>query len=182
MGPNNTKFMLHAEQLKKSPFFENAMKEVWLVDRTISLPADDQLTLHYYFHFLYASQVPATNFEDLAALYVYGEKVIDLDFEHAVISAMIRLTRLVQGDGKCYYPVTKAVDCIYEGTLDGSPARQLLVDIFTVHGTPSWIGDYEYDAAFLRDLVLRRMRESEGEEATMYGHDIVAERYIEGQE
>lgn len=136
------------------------------------------MILHFYLHFLYASGVPASNYETLSALYVYGEKVVDLRFKHAVIKTIINLTRQVQDDGICYYPVTKAVDDIYAGRLDGSPGRRLLVDIFWCYSTPDCIGDHKYHADFLRDLVLRRMRLCEGNDITR-GRDIVAEEYLE---
>lgn len=154
------------------------MKEPWLVNCTISLPADDPGTLHFYLHFLYAAQVPETTFDGLAILYVYGEKAVDSRFKHAVIGTMIKTIRHMGVTGECYPPFFKAVDCIYTGTLDASPARKLLVDIFSSYGSPAWFGDREYDPGFLRDLVLRRMHEDHGEEA-MYGHMIVAERYLE---
>lgn len=149
------------------------------MDRTISLPIDDPNTVRNYLHFLYASDVPATNYEELAALYVYGEKVMDSRFKHAVVKALIRSTRQVHEDGKCYFPVTNTVNCIYAGTLDGSPARKLLVDIFACHGNPSWMGEYEYDPSFLKDLVVQRMQESQGYEDWLDSTNIVAERYLE---
>lgn len=170
--------MVHAKQMKKSAFFENAMKEPWLVDRTISLPADDPGTLHFYFHFLYTTHVPETTFDGLAILYVYGEKVVDPHFKHAVIETMIHTIRHIEVGGQGYTPFFKAVDCIYTGTLSECPARRLLVDIFSAHGSPSWFADHEYDAEFLKDLVLRRMHEDRGEKF-VYGHMIVVERYLE---
>ncbi|CZT23336.1 uncharacterized protein RCC_09048 [Ramularia collo-cygni] len=178
VGPEQEKFIVHAKQLQKSPYFRNAMKETWLVDGTISLPVDDPKIIRFYLHFLYASEVPETSFPGLAALYVYGERVVDLRFKDTIIKTIISMSRHSGKDGQCYWPVTDAVDCIYAGTLSGSPGRRLLVDIFACHGGTHWIGDHEYDADFLRDLVLRRMHENEGMKAVT-DDEIVAERYLE---
>lgn len=111
-------------------------------------------------------------------MYVYGEKIMDLRFKHAVVKAIIRSTHHRHEDGKVYMPVTDTVNTIYGGTLDGSPARKLLVDLFMCYGHSGWMGDFEYDPGFLRDLVLARMQINEGAKE-VYKDEIEAKRYRE---
>jgi hypothetical protein len=66
-------------------------------------------------------------------MYVLGEKIIDLEFQNAVIGAMI--SRMRQSNT---LPSLDVVMIIYDGTAEKSPARRLLVDGWAYAITSSW--------------------------------------------
>jgi hypothetical protein len=41
--------------------------------------------------------------------------------------------------GNCWYPGALQIDQAYKGTLEGSPLRQLLVDIYMFYGDSKWL-------------------------------------------
>lgn len=178
VGVDRVEFTVHLKQLEKSPFFRSAVKKDWLVDGTIALPIDDPTVVHCYLHFLYSSAVPANFYEALAELYVFGEKIMDVDFKNAVIGAIIRETRKPETDGHCYFPTGDVVDILYAGTSSGSPARKLMVDLFFYHGSPSWFDGHEYNGEFLNDVVMKRMEEN----LKIGGRSraVLQEEYLEG--
>jgi len=67
-------------------------------------------------------------------MYVLGEKTVDLEFQNAVIEAI--MSRMRQSNT---LPSLNAVMIIYDdGTAEKSPARRLLVDGWAYAITSSW--------------------------------------------
>ena len=154
VGPETTVLNVHENLVRsRSTFFEAALKKCWQEGREarLHLPEDAHEIVKLYFQFLYAHKLfinwtrragelsRNANFPEyitLAHLYVFGEKVGDVMFKNAVVDAFIRRAITPVGDRK-WNPVTKAVDIIYRGTMSGSPARRLMVDVHLYGGEDS---------------------------------------------
>ncbi|KAF2026833.1 hypothetical protein EK21DRAFT_73348, partial [Setomelanomma holmii] len=97
----------------------------------------------------------------LAKLYVLGEKLMHFEFQDAALSMMMRNIKT-----KTEYPDGGHICTIYEGTMDGSPARRLLVDFFVWGNATGWaiLKDpaRNYPAEFLEDLVLAFLEDRRG--------------------
>jgi len=73
--------------------------------------------------------------------------------ETVLAAILARSKELFHGD--LYYPAIDSIQIIYEGTLEGSPARQLMVDLYTNFVTSAFITE-KADAVpkdFLKDLI-----------------------------
>jgi hypothetical protein len=183
VGGTRNKFVVHRKQLDTSAWFKNAMKEEWLVDNTISLPEELPDVLHGYLHFLYTAAIPdSVNYIALADLYVYGEKIVDLRFKNAVLGAIIQLTGSpdteADEEGGTYWEISGCVNAMYEGTLRGSPGRQLLLDLFSCYANVDWF-DYVDCPEFFYDLASARARVDKHGHEKVLESEIVAERYLE---
>jgi hypothetical protein len=72
----------------------------------------------------------------LAKLYVFGEKIMDETFQGAGLTVVMDICNSEQ-----LYPGNDVVRMIYRGTSSSeSPARCLLVDIWTYGGNGEWGG------------------------------------------
>ena len=123
-----------------SEFFAKATKGEWCELRedpdTITLKGDDLEVVKAYVRWLYRQDPPlpllnssvVNVYPFLAKAYVFGEKVIDTTFKDAVIDCIV--ARAVETKS---FPTSQTMNIIYRGTLDGSPARRLMVD-FCVDG------------------------------------------------
>lgn len=126
--------------LEESPFFKNAVKPEWAAargDRPIDLTDENPDIADVYFSWLYSRTLRVSEkWESLkyAQLYVFGEKLMHSEFQNDVIDAMIRYF-VEMGAHKDPGPVNitmipgpRGITTIYEGTIQGSPARRLMVD------------------------------------------------------
>jgi hypothetical protein len=87
----------------------------------------------------------------LSQAYVMGEKFIDAGFQAVILKAMIKLCR----NGTV--PDIKAMNAIYHGTNDPSPARRFMIDI-CLWGDRGLLQEVENPVAqlhedFVRDLL-----------------------------
>lgn len=126
--------------LEESPFFKNAVKPAWAAargDHPIDLTDENPDIADVYFSWLYSRILRVSEkWESLkyAQLYVFGEKLMHCEFQNDVINAMIRYfvgmdTRKDSGSVNItIIPGARAITTIYEGTIQGSPARRLMVD------------------------------------------------------
>ena len=94
----------------------------------------------------------------LAGLYVFGEKIIDVAFKNDVLAVFAHKATALAGDN--VFPTNAAVDIIYRGTPQQSPARRMMVDMHTWEGYGHWISDSldETNKEFLSDLVRSLLR------------------------
>jgi len=123
----STMFRVHESVLLQSPFFANALKPEWVAARKgkpIDLKEEDPDSFAGYVQWLYSHNIDTTyNTTKWAGLYVLGEKLMDATFQDQVLETM------AQGcEAKVSYPTGKAINIIYDGTPEGSPARRLLID------------------------------------------------------
>lgn len=67
----------------------------------------------------------------LSELYVLAEMLMDATTKDIILAAIQAQTNDVGMTGKEYIPDTHAVRIIYQGTPEGSPARQFMVNLYT---------------------------------------------------
>lgn len=171
---------IHADILEKqSPFWKSALKKCWEegAKGKIKLPEDDRDAVGTYLEWIYSAQLEISwlstdqmtenqvdaEFEHLARVYVFGEKLQDNLFCNRTMDAILnRATGLLGGRVYCY-STTKAIGIIYDGTPEGSPARQLCVFLHTHYGLSQNIKSLEEGEHpdFLRDLT-RSMMDARG--------------------
>jgi hypothetical protein len=93
---------------------------------------------------------------ELARAYVLGEKLIDAKFKNAIIDTFVAVGAAM-GDN----PIGECVNILYEGTLEGSPARKMVVDACGryAHDSQDWIEGFEKcPKEFLIDAVVILVR------------------------
>lgn len=99
---------------------------------------------------------PATDTEyyDLSKLYVLAEMLIDDKTKGLVLAAILTRSEQPFPNGKLLYPDLQCVKVIYEGTPEESPARRLLVELYTEFIEDSFTRDElsEIPKDFLCDL------------------------------
>lgn len=169
---------IHAEVLEKqSPFWKSALKKCWEegAEGKIKLPEDDQDAVSTYLEWIYSSIIetnPLRNdemsvkeldaeFEHLARVYVFGEKIQDKEFCNRTMDRILNRAAglALFSDIVCCYPTTKAVKIIYDGTPEGSPARELCVWLQSRIGLAENVKSVEEGEHpdFLRDLTRAMM-------------------------
>jgi hypothetical protein len=133
-------FSIHKNVLLRSPFFANALKPEWASmreGRPIDLEDTDSETFAAYGQWLYSHQLNPALMEiaksDWAKAYVLGETLMDLEYQDAVLSALITRCRAEK-----LFPTGAQIEIVYAGTTQGSPMRKLLVDFFCWAGGEHW--------------------------------------------
>jgi hypothetical protein len=157
---------VHGTHLTRdSDFFKASLRKEWVEGQTrvIKLPEEDPETMAHYMTFVYHKKLP---FEDiipkefshfkarwpiLIDLYVYGERFLCRLIQNAVIKELIHITRTKSINGGIYFPIRANVDKVYRGTPEGSPLRQLMVDMHAIRGKKDWLSE-NVNAKFLLDL------------------------------
>lgn len=144
-----------------SLFFQRATKPEWRTDplKPIDLSDEKPPFFEKYIQWLYTNTVPpnaaATDpYKYLALMYVLGEKIMDQAFQDAILATMIEHCAAAPSQHK--YPCLDAINVIYDGTTDTSPARRLVVDFWAYNMTPNWrVGEVVLLAhlGFLQDLL-----------------------------
>ncbi|KAM0459399.1 hypothetical protein ACHAPV_005586 [Trichoderma viride] len=146
------------------------MKAYWETSTSgsVTLQEEDPEVFEVYQHWLYFEKLPVQNdspglegnieYVQLAKAYVLGEMLLDISFKNAVLDAILIKSRSKASDGHRWFPVGPAIRCIYEGTLESSAARRLLVDMYTYHGYGEWLTQWaskdDLPKQFLLDLAI----------------------------
>jgi hypothetical protein len=110
------------------------MKPEWRTDPTKPSEVwdeEDSWRFEKYTQWLYSRTLPADpnnyisgTYDNMATLYLFGDKVMDEEFEKAALQMIAQLHHsCAQKSG------LKTIRMIYEGTNVGSPARRLMVDM-----------------------------------------------------
>jgi len=169
VGPEQKRMLIHGTYLTRdSDFFKAALKKEWVEGETrvIKLPEEDPETMAHYLTFVYHNKLPfkgitpkkrddyGARWAILVDLYVYGERFLCRVIQNAAIKEMIRLTRVRSSDGSAWFPTGTSVERVYAGTPEGSPMRQLMVDMHVIRGKKEWLGppDAHANPRFLMDL------------------------------
>lgn len=84
----------------------------------------------------YADGTPALT--SLARLYVFGEKLLDNDFQDHVLNAFVAPYRKTH-----WVPDDLSINIIYDGTPKSSPARRMLVNMYTADGHAEFVGNHD---------------------------------------
>lgn len=147
-------FSVHEAILREhSPFFRSALDTKWREGRSriIEMPQDEVDVVRAFVEWLYFQQIaskpllpPALPIDDgeynfLARMYGFGEKVQADDFCDDVLTAMTLKSDDVAEDGTRTFPSHSAVMTLYNGTSVASPARQFAVDMYVDFGMDQWI-------------------------------------------
>ncbi|KAK2598094.1 hypothetical protein QQS21_005805 [Conoideocrella luteorostrata] len=153
-----------------SPFFDKAFGGEWdeSKSRTIELREHDAEVFRTYLYWLHLHKLAVRNDEPgfagneeyihLAKAYVLGDFLSDFEFKDAVLDAILEKSNSEAHDGRKWNPVGPVIRHIYDNTLDCSKARQLLVDLYTLHGRGDWLRDWadpeDLPKEFLLDLAV----------------------------
>ncbi|KAL8952748.1 MAG: hypothetical protein Q9222_001359 [Ikaeria aurantiellina] len=157
VGPKDAShtYVTHAEMLAHhSPFFKIAMTGNWLEAKTgvIELPEDDWRVYEVFQNWLYQEilyvDVDAEIPGFLLKLWVFGDKVQVAAFQNTVIE-VLRLQRT--NPNRLFNQ--KDVRYAFDHTDDGSPLRQLILDMFIYEGPlegsiTTWLAE-DYPEAFI---------------------------------
>jgi hypothetical protein len=75
-----------------------------------------------------------------ANAYIFGEKILDQKYKHAVLSTIAGVQREAPD-----FPCAEAFAIVYDGTPEGSPARRLLADMYAygAYDAPDWSSEFE---------------------------------------
>lgn len=155
----------------RSLFFKKAMSGSWKEseDRIVNLPEEDPEIFKIYVHHLYTGSVavipeplPAVTGRPvkwiICRLYVLAEKLQDVKAKNSAIEALLAECR-----EKYKYPGQSSVSTIYNGTLPGSMARKVLVDLYSCKTTSKWITKSQWSDEFLRDLLVKILDKRAGD-------------------
>jgi hypothetical protein len=118
-------------------------------DRFVNLPEREPKIFALWLNHAYTNQIPTKNAEvlenlrrkkikamirqeytDLCELYVLCEELVDRSAQHAIFDALFAIAN-IEHDGRSYGPVATDVAIVYEGTLESSPMRKLMVDFWS---------------------------------------------------
>lgn len=153
-----------------SDFFKKGTHGGWKEskERLVRLETIEEEVFQIYVHWLYRRTLPLrvdepgqlgnTEYVQLAKAYVLGDYLRDTNFKNAVIDAIMDKTVSPLLDGRCWFPVGAVISCIYDNTLESSPARKLLVDVYTRKGMGAWLREWasvaDLPKEFLFDLAV----------------------------
>jgi hypothetical protein len=130
---------LHAHEgvLRQSLFFANVLKPEWVSAREgkpIDLKNEDLHIFTAYLQYLYTHHIDtSSDLETLADMYVLGEVLMDLEFQDVILEIL-----MYECEKRKHYVDMVLIEIIYNGTADGSPARELLVDLYYWGGPETW--------------------------------------------
>jgi hypothetical protein len=135
-----------------STVFDNAMKPEWASARSdprlVDLSDEESDIFSVYVRWLYFKTIPSVvtevepsrrrpEYALLAKCYVMGDKLMDTAFKNAVITAFLDAEKN-QPFYNSRYPGCVAIKIIYGGSMEGSPARKLVVDKWVEHADKIW--------------------------------------------
>jgi hypothetical protein len=169
VGPEKQSMIVHTGYLTRtSEFFASALKKVWIEGQTRTIELDEETPelMAHYLDWVYTTRLPSKDcksfmtedskaviHELLAKLYVLGERRLDSRLRNAIMAEFIRLRLIFHDISRCQ--PSRRVSCIntiYQGTLAGSPARRLMVNLSLRAGCPKCYTANDLEKAFLVDL------------------------------
>jgi hypothetical protein len=163
-------FNVHVALLKaRSRFFKEALSGKWkeAEEKVVRLPEYCPTMFETYVHNLYTGDLAVASekeqaesdemperYQSLAHFYVFAEKMKDVKSKNSILRAILACRSTVYSSEPYTCPSTEAIDVIYNGTLAGSPARRLMIDLWTKQATAEYF-DKELPGDFMRDLLVR---------------------------
>jgi hypothetical protein len=178
VGSDGIHFPVYEAVIRKSSkFFDNAMKPEWANarpnPRVVDLSDEDPKVFKIYLHWVCFKTIPSVYTEKqegrnpeyalLSKCYVMGEKLMDIAFKNAVLTALVD-AHVNQPFYQPKYVGQRAINIIYAGTLENSPARRLLVDTWVETAGENWIEHltnglhHSFVLEFSRALLLRKCK------------------------
>jgi hypothetical protein len=148
----------------RSEYFKRATNEKWLEYKEgIGFPEGKLNIFQCYINLVYTGQLATKthDFEDeyttLIELYVLAEKFQDTQAKNDIIDAMLHKSRIRSVADQL--PYMKDINYLYDGTMEGSKARKLLVDLYVDYGEMSMLhSNDEIPGEFLHDLSSRLLQ------------------------
>ncbi|CAA9965871.1 BTB/POZ domain containing protein [Pyrenophora teres f. maculata] len=177
-APDQKEFFVHEGLVcPRSEFFRKAMKGPWTEaqERKIDLEQEDPETFALYLELLYTGALPTKEdtelYAPLSKLYVLAEMLMDDTTKTIVLNAI--QAQIEDGPEKDHYcfPEPAAIRIIYKGTMESSPAREVMVKFYTDYSCGEELdeladlNEFHYD--LVRSLITKRPRPGE--------HDLVRE-------
>jgi hypothetical protein len=177
VGAEKRELLAHADYIAfSSACFKAALRKEWLEGqtRTVPLPVESYEDMTTYLRYIYSAQLPCrldvhqlnqqptagdnetiqSAYTALSEFYVLGHRLMDDAVRKAAVTEIhymfVRcLHRLFSGS--LYTPGPGSIDIIWNGTLEGDPARRLIIDIHIK--CPRDLSQFsEFDPVFLFDL------------------------------
>ncbi|USP73218.1 hypothetical protein yc1106_00492 [Curvularia clavata] len=188
VGTEGSMYTVHSAVLRKrSNFFASAMKPEWSGSNPsrppIDLTDEDPAIFEIYVHWLYFRVLPTTaedldntevdfEFCTLSKCYVLGEKLMDTAFKNAIIDAFTEAkfeTPHLDLPSPGVIPVT----IIYDGTPKNSPARRLMIKMWSKYATADWaplLEDMpsEFNANLFRAVMIKKRASRDKIDANLY--------------
>ncbi|KAF2122087.1 hypothetical protein BDV96DRAFT_640152 [Lophiotrema nucula] len=166
-------FYVHQDLIcASSEFFERALNGDWqeAEDKCVKLPDDEPKVFENYINWLYTGKIPIkcttipkgsrmsreveNEYTALCELFVFCEKLQDTKGKNASTKALYQGC-LEERTGTLYFPLSPAINVVYNGTPCTSPLRALLRDGFVNRSAPHWFKDGDdYCKEFLYDVVV----------------------------
>ncbi|KAM3421107.1 hypothetical protein BST61_g1521 [Cercospora zeina] len=165
-------FQLHDFLLKEhSEFFKAALNGQWKdgKDKNVKLPDDNPEEFDVYAEWLFCGKIASGTSKNvkptknevwseqdlLSRLYVLGEKLIDDEFCDCTLRALVELSKVTDEHGERYHPGGGHVRTVYDGTMQSSPIRKYLVDLYCQEISKDWFSEDQvqhYPKQFFVDI------------------------------
>lgn len=188
VGEEKEKFSVHAKLLcSSSMFFDKALSGPWkeASERAVTLPDDKPRAFAIYVHWLYfrtlpmirrGETTPSDRYRDLIEIYSLGDKLLDPDFQNAILDATIEEGNAQYLNGKASCPDEQVIEYAYSNTVPSSPIRDLLVEIFICNAGREVLREKERTDMLPRSFLLHLAR-SLMEQASWINYPIEGTRY-----
>ncbi|GAB7334034.1 hypothetical protein MBLNU13_g06125t3 [Cladosporium sp. NU13] len=178
VGPKERKMLVHGPQITAgSEFLAAALKREWIESQTreIKLPEEEPEIMAYYIEHVNFGKLPSeiyittspglakeSGYKLSAQLYVLAERLLDSKCRNHVVRDFLRLRNMKCTRGGGWKTACIPFNIIYWGTMPGSPARRLLVDIHASFARKDWYPrDVFMDPAFKVDLLRKLLHNVE---------------------
>ncbi|KAF2121996.1 hypothetical protein BDV96DRAFT_640065 [Lophiotrema nucula] len=150
-GEDQKSFIVHPGTIRRADFFRARLKKEWKQgdDHEIKLIEDNPATVELYLHLLYGGSIPVRapgvkvgqdyndEVKSLASVYVFAEKVGDVVARNIALEAIIDISNIPNPTTTKYpLPGVDTLNTIYNGTVEGNRARQLVIDLFAHRAKP----------------------------------------------
>jgi hypothetical protein len=109
--------------------------ELKIPERDLDLSVDDAKKPEHDFKKQHMYPAVTQLHQALVKLYIFCDKVQDLEEKRAVLAAVVDAVQIVYDT--CYYPSSSIISMVYAGTLSSDLIRAFLVDIYVLC---SWSG------------------------------------------
>ncbi|RDW92789.1 BTB/POZ domain-containing protein [Aspergillus mulundensis] len=173
VGEQRKTFVVHEAALREfSPFFDKALTGEWKEarERVVQLPEEDPEVFDIFVHWVYCGKLPFSidehtgdidaEYMELAKAYVFGEKLLSPEFQDRVVDVVVEKSR-ADRNHRHWMESCLGMDVVryvYGHTLEGTPLRKLVVDIFFEYGDKTWLdGEIDVPQPFTRALAMHHL-------------------------
>lgn len=164
-GTPTKKFSIHESIISpRSEFVRLSLKDGWKegVERVIMLPDDDPDVFALYQHWLYNGALRTSGseigikfeyeYEFLVKAYIFGDKMIDVDFKDSMIDVILEKLRVLE----CFD--LRLTNLVYENTTAQSKLRRLWLDVYFHAGKAEWLDETFVGASISCEFIMEFSR------------------------